>query len=288
MDTAILICGVLTCCQDFLHPEIRDLAYRSSTGSTGLALGRYIIAAARMDAGERLPALSLGLVQRAHDDVPAGTGLLLASASGRSLARMEADHFRIRRDRYIGSFAPLFVHQYSQAWFDFRGKRDQYANYFQNSEHRHRSAPAVLPGISRAIPGLQRRSLGHHRVRFRERIRGVGRAAGNRTDRRHGGSERGGGLAAVSSAAVMRVLRTVRTVTGNSLEPLRIRRRIQSADPLVRHGRGRHRYRDHHVDGRKRAHRLVWNTFMKNPEAQRGMRRAGFRAEAPPTGPIAT
>ena len=27
----------------------------------------------------------------------------------------------------------LFVHQYSQAWFDFRGKRDRYADYFQNS-----------------------------------------------------------------------------------------------------------------------------------------------------------
>src|SRR5258708_7504627 len=35
--------------------------------------------------------------------------------------------------RYIGSFAPLFIHQYSQAWFDFRGKRDKYADYFQNS-----------------------------------------------------------------------------------------------------------------------------------------------------------
>ena len=27
----------------------------------------------------------------------------------------------------------FFVHQYSQAWFDFRGKRDKYADYFQNS-----------------------------------------------------------------------------------------------------------------------------------------------------------
>src|SRR5437868_5535670 len=35
--------------------------------------------------------------------------------------------------RYIGSYAPLFVHQYSQAWFDFRGKHDRYANYFKNS-----------------------------------------------------------------------------------------------------------------------------------------------------------
>jgi hypothetical protein len=33
----------------------------------------------------------------------------------------------------VGSFAPLFVNQYSQAWFDFRGKRDRYADYFMNS-----------------------------------------------------------------------------------------------------------------------------------------------------------
>ena len=35
--------------------------------------------------------------------------------------------------RYISSTDPLFVHQYSHAWFDFRGKRDKYANYFENS-----------------------------------------------------------------------------------------------------------------------------------------------------------
>jgi hypothetical protein len=27
----------------------------------------------------------------------------------------------------------LFVHQYSQAWFDFRNKRDKYTDYFRNS-----------------------------------------------------------------------------------------------------------------------------------------------------------
>ena len=34
---------------------------------------------------------------------------------------------------YIGAKDPLFVHQYSHAWFDFRNKRDKYANYFLNS-----------------------------------------------------------------------------------------------------------------------------------------------------------
>ena len=34
---------------------------------------------------------------------------------------------------YIGDRDPLFVHQYSHAWFDFRGVRDAFANYFENS-----------------------------------------------------------------------------------------------------------------------------------------------------------
>ncbi|MGA7884538.1 MAG: glucoamylase family protein [Acidobacteriaceae bacterium] len=35
---------------------------------------------------------------------------------------------------YISSGSdPLFVHQYSHAWFDFRNKQDAYANYFNNS-----------------------------------------------------------------------------------------------------------------------------------------------------------
>ncbi len=34
---------------------------------------------------------------------------------------------------WISSTDPLFVHQYSHAWFDFRNQRDQYADYFRNS-----------------------------------------------------------------------------------------------------------------------------------------------------------
>ena len=35
--------------------------------------------------------------------------------------------------RFIGCAMPLFTHQYSHAWFDFRGLRDRYADYFENS-----------------------------------------------------------------------------------------------------------------------------------------------------------
>jgi hypothetical protein len=34
---------------------------------------------------------------------------------------------------YISGNDPLFTHQYSHAWFDFRNKQDAYANYFNNS-----------------------------------------------------------------------------------------------------------------------------------------------------------
>lgn len=35
---------------------------------------------------------------------------------------------------FIDAGAPLFVHQYSHAWFDFRDRQDGYANYFHNSQ----------------------------------------------------------------------------------------------------------------------------------------------------------
>jgi hypothetical protein len=35
--------------------------------------------------------------------------------------------------KYISGTDPIFTHQYSQAWFDFRNQRDEYANYFENS-----------------------------------------------------------------------------------------------------------------------------------------------------------
>ncbi len=35
--------------------------------------------------------------------------------------------------RFIGCAMPLFTHQYSHAWFDFRDRRDRYAEYFENS-----------------------------------------------------------------------------------------------------------------------------------------------------------
>jgi hypothetical protein len=42
-------------------------------------------------------------------------------------------HLHFENFDYISASDPLFVHQYSHAWFDFRNKRDKFANYFTNS-----------------------------------------------------------------------------------------------------------------------------------------------------------
>jgi hypothetical protein len=134
VDTAILLCGILTCRQHFAYLEIEELAseiynrvdwswlsedtpilphgWRPETGFLQFRWDNY---------SEMMMMYLLGLGSKTYP-LPATAW----DAWKRSM-------FEYDGIRYIGSFAPLFVHQYSQAWFDFRGKRDQYADYFQNS-----------------------------------------------------------------------------------------------------------------------------------------------------------
>ena len=73
IDTAILLCGILTCRGAFraLRNQRAGLRYLQSRG-LGLAIGRYFAPASRVEAGKRLPAISLGQLQRNDDDVSAG------------------------------------------------------------------------------------------------------------------------------------------------------------------------------------------------------------------------
>ena len=54
--------------------------------------------------------------------------------------------------RYIGSFAPLFVHQYSQAWFDFRRQARQVCRLLSELGHRHRCASPLLYRAEQQFP----------------------------------------------------------------------------------------------------------------------------------------
>jgi hypothetical protein len=134
VDTAILLCGVLTCRQHFHHPEITRLANDIfnrvdwswlSEDTSLLPHGwtpEFGFLPYRWDYySELMMMYLLGL----------GSGVYpLKADAWNAWKRITFEYDGLR---YIGSFAPLFVHQYSQAWFDFRKKRDRYADYFQNS-----------------------------------------------------------------------------------------------------------------------------------------------------------
>jgi len=70
----------------------------------------------------------------------------------------------------------------SQAWFDFRGKRDKYADYFRNSitatqVHRH-----FCLELTKHFPSYGENLWGISGFRFAKRLCGLGWAAGYRAD----------------------------------------------------------------------------------------------------------
>jgi hypothetical protein len=134
IDTSILLCGVLTARQHFHDQEIKDLATRIyervdwpwmlnggktfSMGwlpETGFLKGRWDRYC------ELMMIYLLAIGSPSHPVSP---------ETWQAWARPKIDYMGIE---YISGNDPLFTHQYAHAWFDFRNKRDDYANFFENS-----------------------------------------------------------------------------------------------------------------------------------------------------------
>ncbi len=178
--------------------------------------------------------------------------------------------------RYIGSFAPLFVHQYSQAWFDFRRKRDKYADYFQNSviaTEVHRRFCLELgkqfPDYSDDLWGITASDSPTGYVVW------GGPPAVGPIDGTIVPSAAGGSLTFLPQQA-LRVLKNIRNRYGSAWSKYGF---VNAFNPLTN-------WYDHDVIGIDTGITMLmaenlrtgflWNTFMKTPEAQRGMERAGF------------
>jgi hypothetical protein len=180
--------------------------------------------------------------------------------------------------RYIGSFAPLFVNQYSQAWFDFRGKRDRYADYFQNSviaTRVHRRFCVELgkefPDYSDNLWGISASDSEYGYVAW------GGPPETGPIDGTVVPSATGGSLPFLP-AETMAVLRNIRARYGaGAWSKYGF---VDAFNPLTG-------WYDHDVVGIDTGITLlmaenlrtgfVWDTFMKNAEARRGMERAGFK-----------
>ena len=135
IDTAMLLCGVLTCREHFQQAEIDRLAIEivDRVEWTWLSEDTTLLPHGWVPEGGFLPyrwdyyselmmMYLLGLGSASHP---------LPADAWDAWKRVT---FEYEGMRYIGSFAPLFVHQYSQAWFDLRHRRDKYADYFENSK----------------------------------------------------------------------------------------------------------------------------------------------------------
>jgi hypothetical protein len=134
IDTGILLCGVLTCRQHFQDPQIQSLASQiyervnwpwMLNGGTTLSMGwtpENGFLAHRWDVYSELMMIYLQAIGSPTYPIPA--------SSWTQFARPTLTYEGLT---YITTNAPLFTHQYSHAWFDFRNKQDAYANYFNNS-----------------------------------------------------------------------------------------------------------------------------------------------------------
>jgi hypothetical protein len=135
VDTAILLCGVLTCRQYFADDgDISSLAHAifDRVDWTWLSEDTSILSHGWTP--------ELGFIPSRWDFYSELMMMYLLGMGSSSHPLNSDAWFAWKRTifeydglRYVGSFAPLFVHQYSQAWFDFRNRRDEYANYFENS-----------------------------------------------------------------------------------------------------------------------------------------------------------
>jgi hypothetical protein len=138
IDTAIFLCGALTARAYFANDEVTKLA----TALYDRIEWAFFLKGAAPDEAT----LSMGWTPEngyikdrwAHYSELMMLYLLAIGANTKPLPASAWDawsrpHFEFNGIRYIGAYAPLFVHQFSHAWFDFRGRHDKYADYFTNS-----------------------------------------------------------------------------------------------------------------------------------------------------------
>jgi hypothetical protein len=279
IDTAILLCGILTCRTHFRDTDITLLAHSITNRVewTWLSEDTALLPHGwRPEMGflpyrwdyynEMMMMYLLGLGSPTYP---------LRPETWDAWKRITFDYEGMR---YIGSFAPLFVHQYSQAWFDFRNKRDRYADYFQNSvtaTEVHRRFCIELgrrfPDYSADLWGITASDSQHGYVIW------GGPPATGPIDGTIAPAAAGGSLAFVPQPA-MRVMRALRDRFPESWCCYGF---VDAVNPLKN-------WYDTDVIGIDLGITLlmaenartgyVWNVFMQNPEAQVGMQRAGFKA----------
>jgi len=284
IDMSILLCGVLTCREYFHDAGIRHAASRiyrrvewpwALHGGDTFALEwkpEFGFSPLRWDAYCESMMLYLLAIGSPTHPIPAKCW-----RSFRRPTLVYGDY------QFISTPAPLFVHQFSHAWFDFRGKQDEYADYFANSVIASQAHRQFCQALSARFPSYSRELWG---ITASDSIKGYVAWGGPPLQGPVDGSivpaAAAGSLPFLFSDSMV-VLRNLRKRYGKQ-----IWKRygfVDAFNPLTG-------WVDHEVVGidvgislvmaENARSEFVWRTFMRNPEVQLAMEKSGFRPLSAP------
>jgi|HubBroStandDraft_1064217.scaffolds.fasta_scaffold00461_3 hypothetical protein len=278
IDTSILLCGVLTCRQYFHDSQIQSLATqiyqrvnwpwmlnRGAAFSQGWTPETGFLTA-RWDRYCELMMIYLLAIGSPTFPVPA--------SSWNAFARPTISFHGYT---YISGNDPLFTHQYSHAWFDFRNKQDAYANYFNNSITATQAHKAFCLSLASRFPDYQSNLWG---ISASDSQNGYvawgGPPALGHLDGSIVPCAAGGSVPFVPTDCIA-VLRNIQNAYPRAWQRYSF---VDAFNPLKR-------WYDADALGIDLGITLlmaenyrtafVWNTFMKNPEPQAAMTAVGFK-----------
>ncbi|MBZ5701655.1 MAG: hypothetical protein LAN84_07385 [Acidobacteriia bacterium] len=280
IDSALLLCGALACRQHFsADAQIPGLATQfynnvnfawMLNGGATLSMGwtpENGFLTSRWDTYSEL--MLLYLLAMASPT----PGYAVPPASWSAWARPSYTYQGLT---YISSGAPLFTHQYSHAWFDFRNKKDAYANYFQNSVSATQAHRLFCLSLAAQFSD------------YSDNLWGI-----TSSDSAHGYTAWGGPPAMGPIDGTIVPCAAAGSVPFLSAQTIQVLRWIRGHYPLAwqRYGyvdafNPLTNWYDPDVIGidlgismlmaENQRTQFVWNTFMQDPTAQAGMSLAGF------------
>lgn len=285
IDTSLLLCGVLTARQHFADQEIKDLAtkiYERVDWPWMLNGGKTFSMGWKPESGflhgrwdhycELMMLYLLALGSPTHP------------VDANSWHAWSRPTIKYQGIDFISGDDPIFPVQYSHAWFDFRNKRDAYANYFENSVKATKAHKLFCLSLRDRFPDYSEDLWGISASDFEKGYTAWGGPSA------HGepiGPVDGsivpctaGGLLPFLFDDCIRVLRNLRGPYGKKVWTKY--GFLDAFNPLTG-------WYDTDVLGidqgitmlmaENARTQFVWNTFMKNSEMQTAMQRAGFRPD---------
>ena len=281
IDSSLLLCGVLTARQYFADREIKDLATKiyervdwpwmlngGSTFSMGWKPESGFLSARWDHYCELMMIYLLGIGSPTHP-VPAD--------AWQAWSRPKISYQGIS---YISGSDPIFTHQYSHAWFDFHGKHDAYANYFDNSVKATKAHKLFCLSLHDRFPDYSEDLWG---ISASDYVHGYTAWGGPPPQGPIDGTvvpcATGGSLPFLFDDCI-RVLRTIRDRFGD--KAWQRYGFVDAFNPLTN-------WYDPDVLGidlgitmlmvENYRTGFVWQTFMKNPEAEAAMQKVGFKSD---------